>query len=138
MIPESHASINADHILDVALHHEIKCRAYELYEWRHDTVDGHDLKDKLQAELPRVAYAAAQLQKYANGEVGDTRAVRAARVYLRALSSFIGEVTCIEQATLVTDTTISGPGESGSRITMRRAPAMATDAASPTRVSAPL
>jgi hypothetical protein len=85
-----------------------------------------------------VAYAAAQLQKYANGEVGDTRAVRAARVYLRALSSFIGEVTCIEQATLVTDTTISGPGESGSRITMRRAPAMATDAASPTRVSAPL
>ena len=43
MIPESHASIKTDHILDVALHHEIKCRAYELYELRRDTVDGHDL-----------------------------------------------------------------------------------------------
>ncbi|MBZ5679149.1 MAG: hypothetical protein LAO24_03470 [Acidobacteriia bacterium] len=91
MIPESHASIKTDHILDVALHHEIKCRAYELYELRRDTVDGHDLKDRLQAELPRVVYAAAELQKYVKGEVGETRAVRAARVYLRALSSFIGE-----------------------------------------------
>jgi hypothetical protein len=88
MTPES--QINADDIIDVALHLELKCRAYELYERRHDTTDGHDLTDKLQAELPRVAYAAAQLQKYSNGEVGDTRAVRAARVYLRALSSFIG------------------------------------------------
>jgi predicted RNase H-related nuclease YkuK (DUF458 family) len=66
--PESHASINADDIVDVALHHEIKYRAYELYERQHDTADGHDLKDKLQAELPRVVYAAAQLQKYSNGE----------------------------------------------------------------------
>jgi hypothetical protein len=89
MTPEG--QINAEDIIDVALHHEIKCRAYELYERRHDTTDGHDLKDKLQAELPRVAYAAAQLQKYSNGEVGDTRAVRAARVYMCALSSIIGE-----------------------------------------------
>lgn len=91
MTPEGLASINADDFIDVALHHEIKFRAYELYERRRDPFDGHDLTDKLQAELPRVAYAAAQLQRYANGEVGDTRAVRAARVYLRALSSFIGE-----------------------------------------------
>jgi hypothetical protein len=96
MIPESssenHSSIiNADDIIDVALHHEIKFRAYELYERRHDTADGHDLKEELQAELLRVAYAAAQLQKYSNGEAGDTRAVRAARIYLRALISFIGE-----------------------------------------------
>jgi hypothetical protein len=95
MIPESspgnHFSIDADDIIDVALHHGIKFRAYELYERRHDTADGHDLKDKLQAELPRVAYAAALLQKYSKGEVGDTRAVRAARIYLRALSSFVGE-----------------------------------------------
>ncbi len=28
--PENHASINADDIIDVAIHHEIKCRAYEL------------------------------------------------------------------------------------------------------------
>jgi hypothetical protein len=91
MTPESHTSINADDIIDVAIHHEIKCRAYELYERQHGTLDGHDLKDNLQAELPRVAYAAAQLQNYSNGETGDTRAVRAARVYLRALSSFICE-----------------------------------------------
>ncbi len=89
--PESHFSINADDSIDVALHSEIKFRAYELYERRHDSADGHDVKDKLHAELPRVAYAAAQLQKYSNGEVGDTRAVRAARVYLRALSSFIAK-----------------------------------------------
>ena len=89
--PESHASINVDDIVDVALHHEIKRRAYELYERRHVTADGLDLEDELQAELARVAYAAAQLQKHSKGEVGDTRAVRAARVYLRALSSFVVE-----------------------------------------------
>ncbi len=76
MTPESHTSINADDILDVALHHEIKCRADELYEGRRDVADSHDLK----AEVHRVAYAAAQPQKYSNGEVGDARAVRAARV----------------------------------------------------------
>ncbi|MBZ5722393.1 MAG: hypothetical protein LAO03_18635 [Acidobacteriia bacterium] len=90
MTPETHASINADHITDLALHDEIKCRAYELYEQR-NTGDGHVPRDGLQTELSRVAYAAAQLAKYAKGEVGDTRAVRAARVYLRALSSFIGK-----------------------------------------------
>jgi hypothetical protein len=91
MIPESHAAINADNIVDLALHHEIKCRAYELYERHGDTVDGHDSHYELQSELLRVVYAAAQLQKYSKGEVGDTRAVRAARVYLRALTAFIGE-----------------------------------------------
>ena len=91
MTPGSHPSINEDDIIDVALHHEIKCRAYEFYERQHDTAEGHDLKDKLQAELPRVAYAAAQLQKYSKGEIADTRAVRGARVYLRALSFFIGQ-----------------------------------------------
>lgn len=90
MTPEIHISIKADPITDVALHDEIKCRAYELYDKR-DTVDGHDPKEWLQGELPRVVYAAAELQKYAKGQVADTRNVRAARVYLRALSSFIGE-----------------------------------------------
>jgi len=87
---EGCAGIEADDIVDVALHHEIKCRAYEFYERLH-MADGRDLEDKLQAELPRVAYAAAQLQRYTNGEVGDTRAVRAARVYLCALSSFVAK-----------------------------------------------
>jgi hypothetical protein len=90
MTSEADVSINARHVTDVALHDEIKCRAYELYEQRH-TVDCHDPKDLLQAELPRVVYAAAQLERYAKGEVGDTKAVRAAGVYLRALSSFLGE-----------------------------------------------
>ena len=94
MIPDSsaenHSSINADDIIDIALNHEIKCRAYELYKQRH-TVDDHDPQDMLQAELPRVVYAAAQLERYAKHEVGDTKAVRASRVYLRALSSYIGE-----------------------------------------------
>ncbi len=59
------------------------------YQRQRNNTDGCDSNDKLQAELPRVAYAAAELQKYSKGEVGDTRSVRAARVYLRALSFFI-------------------------------------------------
>jgi hypothetical protein len=86
--PENYFSIDVDDI-DVALHHEIKFRAYELFERRHDITDGHDLKDELHTELPRVAYAAAQLQNHSKGE--DIRTVRAARIYLRALSFFIGE-----------------------------------------------
>jgi hypothetical protein len=95
MIPESsrenHSSIDADDIIDLAFHHEIKFRAYELYQRRSYNGDGHDLRQELGAELPRVAYAAAQLQKCSNGDAVDTRAVRAARVYLRALISFINE-----------------------------------------------
>ena len=88
MTPEIKTSNIADQISDVALHEEVKCRAYELYELRYG-LDGHDLKTKLQSELPRVVYTAAQVQKYTKGELGDTRAVRAARVYLAALSTFI-------------------------------------------------
>jgi Protein of unknown function (DUF2934) len=90
MTPEIHVSIRLDHSTDVALHDEIKCRAYELYE-RRSPVDGHHLEDGLQAELPRALYAAVELQKYANGEVGEIKSVRAARVYLRALSACIGK-----------------------------------------------
>ena len=86
MTPESPRIIN-DEIIDIAFHDEIKCRAYELYERRHDTADSHNLK----GELPRVAYAVAQIQKNSNGEAWDTRAVRAARAYLRALTSIISE-----------------------------------------------
>jgi hypothetical protein len=89
MIPESPAAIDTERIVDPALHHEIKCRAYELYEQHGNTVEGRDSHDELQSELPRVAYAAAQPQKYLKGEVGDARAVASARVYLRALTAFI-------------------------------------------------
>jgi hypothetical protein len=87
MTAASSASINADEIIDVALHYDLKCRAYELYDQHCDPV----LRDefKLQTELPRVAYALSQMQKYHDGNTGDTRAVRAARVYLRALISFV-------------------------------------------------
>ena len=57
----------------------------EVYDWRHDAADNHDLKD----ELPRIAYAVAKIQKDSDGMAADNRAVRAARVYLCALSSFI-------------------------------------------------
>ena len=87
----NHASTNGDDIDDAALHNEIKCRAYELYQRQGDDTAGHDLKDKLQAELPRVAYAVAQVQKRTNSDTEDTRTMRAARVYLRALSSFISD-----------------------------------------------
>jgi hypothetical protein len=91
MIPKRDAAINADDIIDAALHDEIKCRAYQLYELQGDNTDHLDRKTELQFELLRVAYAAAQLQKYCDGEIVDSKAVRAARVYLRALSSFIGQ-----------------------------------------------
>ncbi len=84
MASEGYVSSGADHSHDVALHDEIKRRAYQLYE-RRGSVDGHHLEDGLQAELPRALYAAAELVKYAHGEVGDIKSVRAARVYLRAL-----------------------------------------------------
>jgi hypothetical protein len=87
MTPEIYTSTGADDTIDLTLHREIKFRAYELYERRHDPADGHDLGD----ELRRVAYSVSQIQKNSNGELGDTRTVRAARVYLRALSSFISE-----------------------------------------------
>lgn len=83
------ASVSADDTIDAALHNEVKCRAYELYQREREDIDGHDLRDKLGAELHRVAYAVSQIQKHSNDKRDDSRAVRAARVYLRALSSFI-------------------------------------------------
>lgn len=85
MNPETYA----DDMPDV-LHDEIKCRTYQLYAQR-DTIEGGDMKKGLQAELPRVLYALSKVEMYAKGEVGDVRSVRAARVYLRALCSIIGE-----------------------------------------------
>jgi hypothetical protein len=80
-----------DGIIDVALHDEIKWRAYDLYERQQSDTGPQDFNAELQFELLRVAYAAAQLQKHSGREVEDTKVVRAARVYLRALTSFIGQ-----------------------------------------------
>jgi hypothetical protein len=91
MTTKTETAKNVDDAMDVVLHDEIKWRAYQLYEGQGDNAEDRDLRNELKSELLRVAYAAAQLQKYCNGEVGDTKAVRAARVYLRALSSFIGQ-----------------------------------------------
>lgn len=91
MTPKRDAASNLDDAIDVALHNQIKYRAYELYERQGDDAKAHDKKTELQFELFRVAYAAAQLQKYSDGKIGDSKAVRAARVYMRALTSYIGQ-----------------------------------------------
>lgn len=88
MTSEVPVSINAGRIPDDMLHEQIKFRAYDLYMKRRP-IDGQDLKDTLQGELPYLAFAAAAVQRYAAGEVGETRVVRAAQVYLRALTSLI-------------------------------------------------
>ena len=91
MTPNKDIAIDTNDIIDITLHDEIKWRAFELFERQDDNTEHHDLKTELQFELPRVAYAAAQLQKYSDGKITDSKAIRAARVYLRALSSFIAQ-----------------------------------------------
>ena len=91
MTPKRDVASNADDVFDVALHEQIKWRAYELYERHGHNPERHDLKNELRSDLLCVAYAAAQLQKHPNGAVTDSKVARAARVYLRALSSFIGQ-----------------------------------------------
>jgi len=98
MIPQEDRITNADDVVDLALHDEIKWRAYELYDRRDDRADCHNLKGELQSEMLRVAYAAAQLQRHANGPKGDSQAVRAARVYLRALSSFVARPSSLHHS----------------------------------------
>jgi len=90
MTPERVAASNAYDLGDAALHDEIKRRAYELYERQHDDVERQDIRNEMQSEFPRVVYAAAQIQM-SKHDLGDGRAVRAARVYLRALASFIAQ-----------------------------------------------
>jgi hypothetical protein len=90
MAPESPFSIGTDHSTDTAIHDEIKRRAYKLYEQR-AAANGHHLEDGLQGELTHALYAAAELEKYANGEVRESDSVRAAGLYLRALSAYIAE-----------------------------------------------
>ena len=67
---------------------ELKRRAYALYE-RCGTVNAEPERNSLNAELARALNAAAELERYARGRVGDVDTVRAARVYLRALSAYI-------------------------------------------------
>ena len=88
MTSATSVSIHAAHIPDNTLHEQIKFRAYDLYT-KNRPIDGQDLKDTLRGELLYVAFAAAALQKYAAGEIGETMIVRAAQVYLRALTSLI-------------------------------------------------
>ena len=80
----------ADPCGDEALHDAIKRRAYELYAHR-GSVHGTLSQPGLQAELPRILYAAAEVEKYARGEGGDIRSLRAAVVYLRAFSNCLSQ-----------------------------------------------
>ena len=70
MTPETLVSVKADRTTDVTLHEEITRRAYELCELRRQ-IGEHGLECGLQAELPRVLYAAAELGKYAKGQARD-------------------------------------------------------------------
>ena len=51
----------------------------------------HDIEPD-QTEVPRALYAARELQKYVNGEKGNIQNLTAARVYLRALHSYLDEL----------------------------------------------
>jgi len=81
---------NVYDVTDAALHDEIKLRAYELYARQCDDIERQDIRNEIRSEFPRVVYAAAQIQM-SNHDLRDGRAVRAARVYLRALASFIAQ-----------------------------------------------
>lgn len=89
MASETPVALKPDQISYSALHEEIKRRAYQLYEQRGQL--GRDYKHQLEAELPRLLYAAFELEKDTGGESRDLRSVRAARVYLRALRSCLEE-----------------------------------------------
>ena len=88
MTPKNDAALKLEDAIEVALHDQIKWRAYELYE-RQGDAEGHDSKTELGSELLNVVYAAWQVQKCSDGEV-DSKTVRAAQAYLRALISYIG------------------------------------------------
>ena len=73
------------------MHEEIKRRAYQLIERKDTVVDGSGVEDELNGELPRIVYALSSVQECTNGETDNSRIHRAARIYLRALSSFVAE-----------------------------------------------
>lgn len=76
-----------ENLIDIDLHHQLKYRAYNLY----DRLQAAAVDGDLKTELGYVAYAAAVIQKYSNGKESDCKAVRAARVYLQALSTVLKE-----------------------------------------------
>jgi len=78
--------MDSELMIDTSLLHDLKYRAYNLYERLHESGTNCDLE----AELGYVACAASVIQNCSNGNGSDGKGVRAARVYLRALSSFIG------------------------------------------------
>ena len=90
MTPERVAANDAHDQTDAMLHDEIKRRAYELYERQHGGIERQDVRNEMQSEFSPVVYAAAQIQM-SNHNPGNARAVRAARVYLRAVASFIAQ-----------------------------------------------
>ena len=71
------------------MHEEIKWRAYHFLEQEQTGTSGIDLNDELKDELPRIAYALSLVQECGDADRSNDRAYRAARIYLRALSSFV-------------------------------------------------
>jgi predicted RNase H-like nuclease (RuvC/YqgF family) len=56
----------------------------------------HDIEPD-QTEVPRALYAGRELQKYVDGEKGDIQNMTAARVYLRALRSYLDELKELDE-----------------------------------------
>jgi hypothetical protein len=71
------------------MHEEIKMRAYRLLEKKYLWASGDNLDDELNGELPHIAYAISVVQGRGEKNIGDDRSYRAARIYLRALTSFV-------------------------------------------------
>lgn len=71
------------------MHEELKWRAYHFFEQKQTETSGTTLNDELKDELPRIAYALSLVQECGDADMSNDRAYRAARIYLRALSSFV-------------------------------------------------
>jgi hypothetical protein len=66
---------------------EMKRRAYRFFE--QEQTGTTTLNDELKGELPRIACALSLVQKCGDADMSNDRSYRAARIYLRALSSFV-------------------------------------------------
>lgn len=72
------------------MHEEIKRRAYYFWEHKGAGTSSPNLDEELKGEWPRIVYALSTAQECSGAvDASAERACRAARIYLRALSSFV-------------------------------------------------
>jgi hypothetical protein len=82
-------STKSAYIQHEPMHEELKWRAYHFFEQKQTETSGTTLNDELKDELPRIAYALSLVQECGDADMSNDRAYRAARIYLRALGSFV-------------------------------------------------